>query len=74
MATDGATPIPLPDDPSLEQLRKQARELQVEMRRDDPSTKLSVAQRARRETSWLCELAEARASPRRRGAIHLAAG
>jgi Ankyrin repeats (3 copies) len=46
MATDGAPPIPLPDDPSLEQLRKQARELQVEMRRDDPSTKLSAAQRA----------------------------
>ncbi len=56
MATDGATPIPLPDDPSLEQLRKQARELQVEMRRDDPSTKLSAAQRvvARRHgfASW----------------------
>ncbi len=46
MATDGAPPIPLPNDPSLEQLRKQARELQAEMRRDDPSLKLSAAQRA----------------------------
>jgi hypothetical protein len=45
MATDAAPPITLPDDPSIEQLRKQARELRDELRRDDPSVKLSTAQR-----------------------------
>src|SRR5262245_54243951 len=45
MSTVSASPIPLPNDPSLEQLRKQARELQGELRRDDPAVKLSTAQR-----------------------------
>ena len=45
MATDAAPPIPLPDDPSIEQLRKQARELRDELRCDDPTVKLSAAQR-----------------------------
>ena len=45
MSTVSSSPVPLPSDPSIEQLRKQAREMQEEMRRDDPSVKLSTAQR-----------------------------
>jgi len=40
-----SSPEPLPNDPSLEQLRKQARELQREKRADDPAFPLSAAQR-----------------------------
>ena len=74
MATDAAPPIPLPDDPSIEQLRKQARELQAEMRRDDPSVKLSSAQRLVAAEVRLPELAEARAPPRGRRPLQLAPG
>jgi hypothetical protein len=45
MSTVSSSPVPLPSDPSIEQLRKQAREMQEEMRRDDPNVKLSTAQR-----------------------------
>ncbi len=45
MSTVSSSPVPLPSDPSIEQLRKQAREMQEEMRRDDSSIKLSTAQR-----------------------------
>ena len=44
MATVSA-PEPLPNDPSLEQLRDQARELQREKRADDPAFPLRAAQR-----------------------------
>ena len=40
-----SSPEPLPNDPSLEQLRKQARELQRDKRADDPAFPLSAAQR-----------------------------
>ena len=40
-----SSPEPLPNDPSLEQLRKQARERQREKRGDDPAFPLSAAQR-----------------------------
>ncbi|HMK11739.1 MAG TPA: ankyrin repeat domain-containing protein [Acidimicrobiales bacterium] len=40
-----SSPEPLPNDPSLEQLRKQARELQREKRAEDPTFTLSAAQR-----------------------------
>ena len=37
--------VPLPDDPNLEQLKKQAKDLQREVRAsDDPSFQLSAAQ------------------------------
>ena len=45
MSTVSPSPVPLPNDPSIEQLRKQARDLQAEMRADDPTIKLSTAQR-----------------------------
>ena len=40
-----SSPEPLPNDPSLEQLRKQARELQRDKRVADPAFPLSSAQR-----------------------------
>ena len=56
----------LPERPSLEQLRKQARERFVTLRAGDPAVKLAAAQHALAREYRLRELAEAR-SPRRVG-------
>jgi hypothetical protein len=57
---------PLPERPSLEQLRKQAREHLDTLRAPDPTVKLVAAQHASAREVRLRELAEAR-TPRRVG-------
>ena len=68
-----SSPEPLPNDPSLEQLRKQARELQRDKRVADPAFPLSSAQREIALSLRLRQLAAPRPPPRGRRPLHVAA-
>ena len=68
-----SSPEPLPNDPSLEQLRKQARELQRDKRVDGPGVPPQLGAARDRASLRLRQLAAPRPPPRGRRPLHVAA-